>query len=249
MTPRTAPRDVAAITSRGRRRHTNEDTVGLAGAVLTGDPALPLGGSLEGAHPIALVVADGMGGHPHGALASREAVAELMSDPARLATAEGCSAAIRHAHLHLHELMLRRPETMTMGTTVAGIAVLGDAFCWFNVGDSRIYHLRDARLERLSHDDRCGPASREAGRSAHEIIQCLGGQRAIAPIDPHSGTGILLPGDSLLVCSDGLTDMVADDAITALLGSATDVAATAMLLLQAALDSGGYDNVSVVLVR
>ena len=249
MTPRHAPRTVAAITSRGRRRPTNEDAIGLAGAVLTGEPALPLSGPLVGAGPLALVVADGMGGHPHGALASREVVAELMSDQVRLATPEGCAAAIRQAHLHLHDLMLRRPETMTMGTTVAGVAVLGDAFCWFNVGDSRIFRLRGARLEQLGHDDRRGAASRETGRSAHEILQCLGGQRAIAPIDPHAGTGILLPGDSLLVCSDGLTDMVADGAIEALLRSASDVAATALLLLQAALDAGGCDNVSVVLVR
>ena len=249
MTPRPVLRRVAAITSRGRRRRANEDAIGLAGAVLTGDPALPMGSSLDSAGPLAMVVADGMGGHPHGSLASREVVAELMSDPARLATPEGCAAAIRQAHLHLHELMLRRPETMTMGTTVAGIAVSGDAFCWFNVGDSRIYHLRGDRLKQLGHDDRCGDASREAGRSAHEILQCLGGQRVIAPIAPHAGTGLLLPGDTLLVCSDGLTDMVTDEVIAVLLRAAADAAAAAMLLLQAALGAGGLDNVSVVLVR
>lgn len=243
------PRSVAAITSRGCRRHANEDTVGVAGAVLTGEPALPLGSVLDGAGPFAMVVADGMGGHPHGALASREVVCELMTDPTRLATPEGCAAAIRQAHLRLHELMLRRPETMTMGSTVAGLAVLGDAFCWFNVGDSRIYRLREGRLEQLGRDDRRGTVSGETGRASHEILQCLGGQRAIAPINPHTGTGVLLPGDSLLVCSDGLTDMVADDSIAALLRAAADVAAAATLLLHAALEAGGRDNVSVVLVR
>lgn len=243
------PRHVAAITSRGCRRHANEDTVGVAGAVLTGEPALPLGGLLDGPGPLAMVVADGMGGHRHGALASREVVCELMADPARLATPEGCSAAIRQAHLRLHELMLRRPETMTMGSTVAGVAVLGDAFCWFNVGDSRIYRLREGRLEQLAHDDRRGATSSDTGRASHEILQCLGGQRAIAPINPHAGTGVLLPGDGLLVCSDGLTDMVADESIAALLHAAGDVSAAAMLLLHAALQAGGRDNVSVVLVR
>ena len=249
MTPHDAPRNVAAITSRGRRRRDNEDAIGLAGAVLTGEPALPLGGTLAGASPLVMVVADGMGGHPHGALASRETVARLMSDPARLATPEDCAAAIRHAHLHLHELMLRRPETMTMGTTVAGVAVVGDAFCWFNVGDSRIYRLRQAHLEQLGHDDRRRGATGDVGRLAHGILQCLGGQRAIAPIHPHTGTGLLLPGDSLLVCSDGLTDMVADQAIAGLLRTAADASSAAMLLLQAALDAGGLDNISVALVR
>ncbi len=249
MRSATASRRFAAITSRGRRRRANEDTIGLAGAVLTGEPALPLGGALDGPGPLSMVVADGMGGHPHGALASRESVLDLMSDPARLATPEGCAAAIRQAHLHLHDLMLRRPETMTMGTTIAGIALRGNAFCWFNVGDSRIYRLRGGLLDRLGHDDRRGAASDEPGRSAHEIAQCLGGQRAIAPIDPHVGVGVLLPGDSLLVCSDGLTDMVPDHAIAALLAASANACEASALLLQAALDAGGLDNVSVVLVR
>lgn len=243
------PRRVAAITSRGCRRRANEDAVGLAGAVLTGEPALPLGGVLDGPGPLALVVADGMGGHPHGALASREVVCALMSEPAGLATPEGCAAAIRQANLRLHDLMLRRPETMTMGSTVAGVSVLGDAFCWFNVGDSRIYRLREGRLEQLGHDDRLAATRRDTGGPSHEILQCLGGQRAIAPIDPHAGAGVLLPGDSLLVCSDGLTDMVGDDSIAALLRAADDVASAATLLLHAALEAGGRDNVSVVLVR
>ena len=249
MTQRHPSRSVAAITSRGRRRHANEDTIGLAGALLTGDPVLPLSGSLYGAGPLARILADGMGGHPHGALASREAAAELMSDPTRLTTPEGCSAAIRQAHLRLHDMMLRRPETVAMGTTVAGVAVLGNVFRWFNVGDSRVYHLREKGLERLGHDDRRGAATSRAKHGEHGVLQCLGGQLAIAPINPHTGTGTLLPGDSLLVCSDGLTDMVGDQAIMGLMRLAADTAAIAMLLLQAALDAGGLDNVSVVLVR
>ena len=260
MSPRDTGRRFAAITSRGCRRRANEDTLGLLGGVVGGEPALPLGGLLEGPGsleglnlregpgPLALVLSDGMGGHPHGALASREVVCDLMADTTRLATPEGCAAAVRQAHLHLHDLMLRRPETLTMGATVAGVALTGDAFCWFNVGDSRIYRMRGQRLEQLGHDDRAAtPAG--AGRPSHEIAQCLGGQRAIAPIHPHVGAARLLPGDSLLVCSDGLTDMVADHAIAALLSACADADEACAGLLQAALCAGGLDNVSVILVR
>ena len=249
MRPDATTRRFAAITSRGRVRRANEDAIGLVGGVLAGEPALPLGGSLEGPGPLALVLADGMGGHPHGALASREVVRALMADTALLVTPQGCAAAIRQAHLHLHDLMLRRPETLTMGATVAGVALTGDAFCWFNVGDSRIYRMRGSRLEQLGHDDRRLATPADAGRTPHEILQCLGGQRAIAPIHPHAGAGTLLPGDSLLVCSDGLTDMVADDAIATLLSADADARESCVRLLQAALDAGGLDNVSVILVR
>ena len=243
-------RDFAAATTRGLRRESNEDALAAAGALLTGEIVRPLRGELEQGGRGVLAVADGMGGHAHGALASREVAAKLLAETARLTEPDGCITAVRQADLHLHTLMLQRPESAGMGTTIAGIAVQGSSFCWFNVGDSRIYRLRGERLEQISVDDR-QPAQAGAGPrdTPHGVVQSLGGRLAIAPIHPHAGRVELLAGDRLLLCSDGLTDMVPDASIAHILGARTNPAAAAQRLLDAALQAGGLDNVSVILVQ
>ena len=238
----------AAATTRGLRRTSNEDALAIGGALLAGELAAPLCGRLAGGAAV-LAVADGLGGHAHGAVASREAVCHLLGDSGRLSVPEGCVAALRHANLHLHDLMLRRPETVGMGTTVAGIAISGDSFCWFNVGDSRIYRLRGSQLEQLSVDDRPAAPHDGSGRVSHALLQSLGGRRAISPVHPHAGQAALLPGDRLLVCSDGLTDMLADAAIADILLACPDAAGACARLLAAALHAGGRDNTSLILAQ
>ena len=239
----------AVATSRGLRRPGNEDALTVAGALLTGEVLPPLHGRLAGEGLAVMAVADGMGGHVHGALASREALSDLISDPAQLAAPEGCLAAVRQADLHLHTLMLGRPEVAGMGTTIAGVAVRGAAFCWFNVGDSRIYRLRGRQLQQISVDDKAGCSGGTSERGQHGVLQSLGGRRSLAPIHPHSGQEPLLAGDRLLLCSDGLTDMVPDPELAEILASCTDAVATVTRLMAAALQGGGLDNVSVILAQ
>jgi len=241
-------RKFAAATTRGLRRLRNEDTVAAGGALLTGEVTEPVQGSIGVGRAELFVVADGMGGHVHGARASREAVAEILADVPALADPEGCIGAVRRANLRLHDLMLRQPDTVGMGTTIAGVLLHGASICWFNVGDSRIYRVRPAgRLEQLSVDDTAEPAA--SRRASHTLSQSLGGQRAISPIRPHAGRAVTMEGERLLLCSDGLTDMLPDTTIAAVLASRREVAAAVKDLLGAALEAGGRDNVSILLVQ
>ncbi len=254
-------RRFAAATSRGLCRARNEDALCAAGALLVDEVMPPLCGELpgpDGGAPTVLVVADGMGGHAQGALASREAASLLVTGGEGLLTPEGCARAVQDANRHLHGLMAHRPALAGMGTTVAAVAAHGGRLCWFNVGDSRIYRLRDGRLRQISVDDRWpagatpgghGPQAAGTPGGPHALRQALGGTRAMVPVRPHAGTEPLLDGDRLLLCSDGLTDMVTDGGIAAILRSCPVLAEAALLLVEAALGAGGRDNVSVILAQ
>lgn len=205
------------------------------------------------------VVADGMGGHAAGEVASREALAviarldsEAPVDRARVVAAceEASSELIRQARRHLG----RRG----MATTVTGVVAPDASGAWlvFNVGDSRTYRLAGGRLTQVTVDhsevqallDR-GLLTPEEARShpmRNIVTQCLGSP--LAP-NPDVFFVILAPGDRLLLCSDGLSGMVADDVIATLLGRGDDPQATAEALVEAAVAGGGRDNVTVIVIE
>ncbi|MBV9783109.1 MAG: serine/threonine-protein phosphatase [Acidisphaera sp.] len=233
--------EFAAVTTRGLQRRRNEDALGAGGVLLVDEVTEPLYGAIDAEDAAVFVLADGVSGHAHGALASREAVAELMADASSLAEPQTCMDAVRRANLRLHETMMRQPETIGMATTVAGLSLHDRVACWFNVGDSRVYRMRPEGLEQISVDDR-------QARS-HGILQSLGGQLAILPIRPHIGCATIKPGEILLLCTDGLTDMLPDMRIAAIIAEERQVTDAVAALLQAALDAGGTDNVSIALVK
>ncbi len=233
----------AAVTTGGLHRPGNEDAVAVPGALLTGEVIAPYAGHWDDALTQAFVVADGVGSRPHGARASREA-AKVAADLA----AAGCVQAVIGANLRLHEVMLAEPETCGMATALAGVAMSAGSACWFNVGDCRVYHLGGARLRQLSTDD-TQPCPGFAGAVSHVLSHSLGGQRAVAPVQPHAGRLAMLAGERLLLCSDGLWNMVPDPAIAAILGGYNSVADAVAALLASALEGGGRDNISVVLIR
>ena len=111
----------------------------------------------------------------------------------------------------------------------------------FNVGDSRVYILRGHRLELLSVDDTL--PRRAPGRS-NALTQSLGGTSQPVPLDPHVASIEPVAGDRLLICTDGLTDMLDEEAVCARLRAVTENPAAA--LADAAVDAGGRDNVTVV---
>jgi hypothetical protein len=120
-----------------------------------------------------------------------------------------------------------------------------------NVGYSRLYRHSSAGLVRLSQDDvpigTSGPGLR---RSSHLVTQSLGGRTANTPIRPHLGsTGPLTVGETLLLCSDGLTDMVGEDDVASAIDPAKDIEESAANLLDLALSNGGRDNIAIVVVR
>lgn len=184
------------------------------------------------------IVADGMGGHAAGEVASELAVELLRPVMGQLRSASDIALAVNVANHGLYKTMSHDRVLRGMGTTVAGVILHGDRAVIFNVGDSRIYLYLDGKLTKLSQDDVVG---------GHMLTQCLGGVDEPVALDPHVKEITLQRGAKLLMCSDGLTDMVPDDAIAEVLsGTSGDHAQT---LVEAALDAGGIDNVSVVVIE
>lgn len=216
-------------------RPNNEDAIALSGS--SDVPLASWNGTLSPADGWALV-ADGMGGHAAGEVASQITVELLRPVLPSLKTEADLKVALRSANDALFETMARYPSFVGMGTTIAGILFRGDHALIFNVGDSRVCLHQGGKLTQLSIDD-------VAGRSL--LTQCLGGFDPHTRIIPHVRLVPLSPGAKLLLCSDGLTDMVSGEQIAATLDKhgtrAVDV------LVSGALKAGGYDNVSAVLVE
>lgn len=230
--------EVVLATHRGVVRSTNQDAIGFGDWILTAREGGPLALRVE---PPALgqmiAVADGMGGHRGGAEASRGALAALASAGGDL------EAAVAVAAEALRARGAAEPSLEGMGTTLVGVRISPDgAATFFNVGDSRAYQVVDGYLGQVSVDDR------PAGNLEHNrgvITQYVGGTRVVA-LDPHLHQTTLTPGDRVLLCSDGLHDMVSEARIAELVQLPLHQAATA--LLAEALQCGGQDNVSLVLI-
>ncbi len=215
----------------------------------------------------ALIVADGMGGHAAGEYASRLTIRELVrvalalpdwivrldEDTADQA-AERSEQRIVKAHEALMEHGRRDPSKRGMGTTVTAVRNLGRMLQIAHVGDSRAYLLRDGELERLTRDHTyvqrlvdCGQLTAEAAaRSScrHVLVNAVGGVNDSVFVDVERLP--LKNGDRVLLCSDGLTDLVDDTAIrTAMLDTHTSEHAC-RALVERALAAGGRDNVTVV---
>jgi len=204
--------------------------------------------------PPLFVVADGMGGHGSGDVASTIAIEEMSACAAlRPLFTEAVLTALEHANRHIIDKASR------MGTTVTGLAGLeaadgGDQLMVFNIGDSRVYRLADHRLEQLTVDHSevqelvlAGVITREQARThprRNVVTRALGsasGQR------PDHWLLSAVTGDRYLVCSDGLFSELPDDAILPLLAAGAPQQA-ADTLVAAACDAGGHDNVTVVVV-
>jgi serine/threonine protein phosphatase PrpC len=217
----------------GSVRNNNEDAF-LTSGQLDGEADIAWEGRLD-VRPWALV-ADGMGGHAAGEVASALAVECLSAVLPGLATADEVSAAIEATNLALHDAMRLRPDLRGMGTTVAGILALRDSAIVFNVGDSRIYLAGRDGLARLSEDHVVG---------GYLLTKCLGGTPQIGTIEPFVRQVELTRGSRFLLCTDGLTDELEDEEIVELIAG-HDPAST---LVGAALEKGGRDNVTVVVVQ
>jgi protein phosphatase len=233
----------AGATDSGKSRNRNED------AVLPNDVGL-------GPGPVVVAVADGLGGHPGGDIASRLAVSAVSTGggeaPRAADLIEAAQVRIRQ---HIFAAMDQDPALLEMATTLT-LAVLGadGAVEIGHVGDSRAYLGDRTQFVQVTEDHtvamdkvRAGELTIEQARRDpgwHTISNCLG----MEPSRPETHQLELLPGERLLLCSDGLSNMVPDDGIAPLLFSGTPDA-SAHALISAANDAGGADNISVVVVE
>jgi serine/threonine protein phosphatase PrpC len=208
-------------------------------------------------------VADGLGGHQGGEVASATAVAPLaaldghpFADPAE--AAEALAGAVREANAAIIDRAAGDPALWGMGTTVTAATVAGDRFLQLaHVGDSRAYLLRDGALGQLTSDHTVVGELVRRGRLTPEQA-AIHPERSILTravgLDPRILVDTpdpleLRPGDQVLLCSDGLTEAVDDEQIAELLAAEGDGDDACRALIDAANAAGGPDNITVVVVR
>ena len=236
MTPRIVDR--AGHTQTGHVRRSNEDSY------LMREPLF--------------MVADGMGGAAAGEIASRmcaEAFAEI--DLIRTRGTDALTTAIRTANARIHERAAKDLEVSGMGTTVTAALVAEDGSIAFaHVGDSRAYLMREGELRRLSEDHSVVAELVASGQLTEEeaerhpqrsvITRALGAE---ASVQVDSFTLPAQAGDVILLCTDGLTGMIDEGRVAALLDSGKECEQIARDLIRAALAGGGEDNVTAIVFR
>jgi serine/threonine protein phosphatase PrpC len=248
----------------GQVRQINEDSVlTIEANVLEHDGILPIG---------VYVVADGMGGHQSGEVASSIAVrtigaminatlfAPLLAGDPVACDASTCAYVLQQAVMEANRRIytLAQERHSDLGTTVTAALVVGNQLTVANVGDSRTYLWREGELAVITKDHSLVAQLVAAGQIApgeiythprrNEIYRALG--------DPHlTGTEVdtfsylLRPGDGVLLCSDGLWDFVRDPIINALIENGGDPQAICQALVDRANALGGEDNITTIFVR
>jgi PPM family protein phosphatase len=227
----------AGRTDVGRQRSANEDDFVLA--------------------PPFFAVADGMGGAKAGEVASAMATEGFEGERDSGEPAEAQLARIlRDANRRIYDLAVADESHRGMGTTLTAAKVTGDEISLGHVGDSRAYRLRDGELEQLTKDhslvaelERSGQITAEAAEHhpQRSIITRALGPEPDVEVDTYTVAG--REGDVFLLCSDGLTSMISDEEIGSILRSAGSLDDAADALVRAANQSGGKDNITVVLFR
>lgn len=242
--------DVSASTDVGLRRQHNEDSHGVW---VSDDPVL-----LE-RRGVLLVVADGMGGSQAGEVASRIAVQTVMrlyqegsGDPL-----DDLANALAAANAAVHGESTSRPDLAGMGTTCTVVVVRDHELLFAHVGDSRAYVSRNGRIRQITNDHslvaqlvRDGQLTPEQARSdpRRNVVTRSVGVGPEVEIDADRLEAALEPGDTLLMCSDGLHGLVNDEEL-ADIASGEDLGKACHEAIQLANQRGGPDNITVVLAR
>jgi len=195
-------------------------------------------------------LADGMGGHLSGDVASAETIENLRffyGDLPVGMTDEMFKDGILSWHSSIHSIISSRGHADQccegMGTTLVALACYAHHFYWLNCGDSRMYRLHAGELAQVTTDH--SPKAPFSSGHTNLITNCIGGGCQTSFIDIVPCDELVQPGDTLMLCSDGLHDMIPDTEICNLLNQGLD----ANDLCLAAEAAGGYDNVSVVVIR
>lgn len=205
------------------------------------------------------IVADGMGGHVAGEVASRTAVETVQRCLREAATenpGEVLEQAVHLANEAVQQAARENPSLHGMGTTLSILSLHSGRFYLAHVGDSRVYLLRNTVFQQLSNDHSLiGEQLRRGILTAEEakhsslgniLLQAIGLSPELdicrKTLTPHSG-------DRLLICSDGLTHMLSDESIREILQQSIPVSALCEALIAKAISAGGTDNVTVIVIQ
>jgi PPM family protein phosphatase len=225
---------IAAVTDPGRQRRRNEDSYVVA--------------------PPLFAIADGMGGAQAGEVASRLATTALKEAGPDGGGERRIADLIQEANRRVYDRSSSDPNTSGMGTTITVALVEGENVAFGHVGDSRAYLIRDERMEQLTEDHslvnellKTGKLSREEAETHPQrsvITRALGTD---PDVDVDTFSVRAETGDLFLLCSDGLTDMVSEDAILQVVErNRSDIDRALKTLVKEANRGGGQDNITVV---
>lgn len=230
----------------GRKRNTNQDYAGL----FENQQQIPLA-----------ILADGMGGHQAGDVASQMAVNNLGKDWASAVIEDPEKAAqwliktIQEENERIFEKGQSKPEYLGMGTTIVSAILLENSFVLANIGDSRAYLVRNHQLLQLTEDHslvnelvKSGEITREmaANHPRKNVLTRSLGMPGTVEVDV--ANHLWIPNDYLLLCSDGLTNMVSEETILEIIESEDTVENKMNLLITLANEAGGLDNITVLVV-
>lgn len=243
--------DVAGVSDVGCQRQNNEDHYSYWEP--SGDVEFERKGRL-------LIVADGMGGHEGGQEASHLAVEAIQETYAAIPDEDrqsALAAGFHQAHTRIADHASQHPELRGMGTTATAAVILGDHLYFAHIGDSRLYLLRSGMISRLTHDHSYVARLVENGTitveeaevhpQRHVLTAALGVGVEVPPDAPTSAVP-LKPGDTVLLCTDGLWGMLTETEMHDIAtGNAVDEACKALVAL--AKKRGGPDNITVQIVR
>ncbi len=208
------------------------------------------------------MVADGMGGHAAGEVASEMAVQIVLRELGAVQdlqapeAAQRIGAALQHANRSIHDRTITEIDKQGMGTTASVLLVSGARYLIGQVGDSRVYLLRDGAFVQITKDHSYVQEQVDLGNLTPEqaryhpysnvITRCVG---ASPDVEPDLYTGDVRPGDVFLVASDGLTGMVDDRRLQQLLMARTVPERKVQALIAEANGRGGLDNITAIVVQ
>ncbi len=209
------------------------------------------------AGPHLLAIADGMGGHAAGEVASAVAIATLApldADTAGIDMLQALADAIAQANAELRQIARDDPSTEGMGTTLTALLWSGDEVALCHIGDSRAYLLRDDEYHRITHDHTLvqslvdeGKLTPEAAASHPQRSLVMRALQSSVPAEPDLAMLKAKVGDRYLLCSDGLSDVVSDETVHKTLTELADLDEAVGQLIDLAIRSGGPDNITCIL--
>ena len=207
------------------------------------------------------VICDGMGGHKGGKIASAMAaqvIERQYTSNDEQDRSAALNAAINAANQKIWQVGSDNPEYQEMGTTATAAVIAGERLIVAHVGDSSLFLLRDGQIRKITTDHTLarqmvidGLLGEDEIRTCaynHILTRAVGVQ---ANIEIDNYTEIIQPGDQIILCSDGLTDMLADEEILEIMNenkAAADLDQLARALVDAALNKGGYDNTTIIVL-
>lgn len=242
--------DIQAVNDIGCSRTNNEDMMSVGGILLR-DSSLEITVEInkDSDSYFYILVSDGMGGHEKGEVASEyllKCIASYLSDRS-ISTSEaedGLRSLVKEVSDTLNAKGIKENQERIMGCTLTGVIWIGKAVYLVNAGDSRTYRHRNGILKQLSTDDTERGITGDENASRMLLNAVGGGSHGRLTVEDISER--IMEGDRILVCSDGLTDMVDDETIEKILGNETRAADR---LVETANRNGGADNISVIVAK